>query len=86
MTCSFLRSWHILLTPTGPMVVLRPLHPRVVGLLLPKHHTQGTTRWRQVVSRSLPRDLSGPLSSSLCAWVGHPQELGRPVGIGKLLC
>lgn len=85
MICSFLRSWHSLLTPTGPMVVLRPLHPRVVGLLLPKHRTPDTTRWRQIVSRSLPRDLSGSLSSSLCLG-GPPQELGRPVGIGKLLC
>ena len=76
MTCSFLRSRHSFLTPTGPMVVLRPLHPRAVGLLLLKHHTPGTTRWRQVVIWSLPRDLSGPLSSSLCAWVGHLRTWG----------
>lgn len=55
MTSSLLRGGHVLPTPTGPRVLLKPSISEQPG------QAPHTTRWRQVVGPSLPRDLEAPL-------------------------
>lgn len=82
MTSSWLRGWHILPTPTGPMVMLTPSISKQPGQA---PHTQ-TTRWCQVVGQYLPRDLEDPL----CASLGHmgTSGAGSPVRVEmrRFLC
>lgn len=61
-----LRCGQSLPTPTKPMAApsVRPSIPKQASCS--PQAPQWTTRWRQVVVQCLPRDLAGPLSSSLC--------------------